>query len=364
MTDCIIIGGGIIGMLTARNLHLAGYQVTIIEKGETGRESSWAGGGIVSPLYPWRYAESITRLASWGQARYPSLAAELLEDTGIDPEYTVNGLLILSPEEELDAQNWADRFSRELKIVSPDQIAGIEPAMQTSLPSGIWLEDIAQVRNPRITQALRADIDKRGIEVITNTEVTGFETSKGRINNVLTSQGKFNAGQYAICSGAWTGQLLEPLGIHIPVEPVQGQMILFKAEPEDILRIVLEEDRYIIPRRDGRVLFGSTVEHVQFDKHITEAAKQELHDIAVARFPVLKDKPIEHHWAGLRPGSPNGIPFIGQHPELSNLFVNAGQFRNGVVLAPASCQLMAEIMLDQETSFEPADYAITPSTPS
>lgn len=361
MTDCIIIGGGIIGMLTARNLQIAGYKVTIIEKGDTGRESSWAGGGIVSPLYPWRYADSITRLASWGQAHYQSLTNELLENTGIDPEYTASGLLIIAPEEQQQAREWVNKFPCDLQIVQPDQVQQIEPSMQPTSQSAIWLEKVAQVRNPRIAKALRADIDKRGIKVIAETEVTGFEISHGRVNAVSTSDGLFSADQYAVCSGAWSGHLLDPLGIHVPVKPVQGQMILFRAEPGMISRMVLEADRYIIPRRDGRVLFGSTVEHVDFNKHVTDKARQELQAIAIERFPVLKDKPIEHHWAGLRPGSPDGVPFIGQHPAYDNLFVNAGHFRNGVVLAPGSCQLMSEIMLGMTTSFDPADYALTPS---
>jgi glycine oxidase len=358
MTDCIIIGGGIIGMLTARNLQLAGKQVTLIEKGDTGRESSWAGGGIVSPLYPWRYANSITRLASWGQMRYSQLCRELLENTGIDPQYTESGLLIISPQEEQMALEWSIQFSRKLEIVTPDEAGQIEPAMRKSDNNGIWLENIGQVRNPRIVQALRADIERLGVAIITDTEVTKFNTLSGKISCVSTTKGNYEADQYAVCTGAWTASLLEPLGTGIPVQPVQGQMILFRAQAGDINRIVLEEDRYIIPRQDGRVVFGSTVEHVDFDKHITETAKQELHGIAVERFPVLKDKPVEHHWAGLRPGSPDGIPIISQHPEFENLFVNAGHFRNGVVLGPASCQLLTEIMLGHDTSFFTGDYGL------
>lgn len=358
MTDCIIIGGGIIGMLTARYLHQAGRKVTIIEKSDTGKESSWAGGGIVSPLYPWRYADSITHLASWGQAHYKALTDELFENTGIDPEYNTSGLLILSPDEHAQALSWANKFSRELQIIQPDQIATVEPAMQKTTLPGIWMKDVAQVRNPRFVQALRAEIDRLGIEVITQTEITGFSFDKGKISGLQTGNEHFQADQYAVCCGAWSGKLLEQTGLHIPIKPVQGQMILFKAEPGEISRIVLEEDRYIIPRRDGRVLFGSTIEHVDFNKQVTDTAKKELHHIAVERFPVLKDKQVEHHWAGLRPGSPDGVPVISQHPEFENLFVNAGHFRNGVVLGPASCQLMSEIILNQPPSFEIEDYAI------
>jgi len=360
MTDCIIIGGGIIGMLTARNLRLAGKQVTLIDKGETGRESSWAGGGIVSPLYPWRYADSITRLAGWGQTHYELICNEISENTGIDPEYTKNGLLILAAEESQQAVDWSVRFSRELEILSSDEITQIEPAMRSNHKPGIWLENIAQVRNPRIVKALRADIEKLGVNILAYRQVNSIDTKDGQVVSVTTDTGKLKADQYAVCTGAWTGELLEPLGVSIAVKPVQGQMILFKSDPGAISRIVLEEDRYIIPRRDGRVLYGSTVEHVGFDKHTTESAKKELHDIAVERFPILKDKPVEHHWAGLRPGSPDGVPVISRHPEFENLFINAGHFRNGVVLAPASCQLLSEMMLGQETSFDIEDYAIGP----
>jgi len=358
MTDSIIIGGGIIGMLTARNLLLAGKQVTLIEKSDTGSESSWAGGGIVSPLYPWRYADSVTRLAGWGQNRYELLCREIHENTGIDPQYTRNGLLILAPEESQQATDWSIRFSRELEILSSDEIVQIEPAMRATLKPGIWMENIAQVRNPRIAKALRIDIEKLGAKLLTHNQVVSIDTKDDKVVSVTTDSGTLHADQYAVCTGAWTGELLQPLGISIPVAPVQGQMILFKADPGDISRIVLEEDRYIIPRRDGRVLFGSTVEHVGFNKHTTESAKQELHDLAVERFPVLKDKTVEHHWAGLRPGSPDGVPVISRHPQFDNLFINAGHFRNGVVLAPASCQLLSEMMLGQETSFDIEDYSI------
>ncbi|MEJ2214008.1 MAG: glycine oxidase ThiO, partial [Gammaproteobacteria bacterium] len=319
--DTIVIGGGIIGMLTARYLSQAGQSVTLIDKSDTGKESSWAGGGIVSPLYPWRYKDSITALAQYGQQHYPALCQELLDDTGIDPEYRNSGLLMLSPEEEAEALQWAKQFDYRMESVTPDEMGRIEPAMKATDKSGLWMEKIGQVRNPRIVKALRADIEKRGINIITNTEITGFDLADNKVTAVITQDKKLSADQYAVCTGAWTSGLLKPLGLELSIAPVQGQMILFKASPDDIQRIVLEEDRYVIPRKDGRVVFGSTLENVGFDKHITNNAKEELHALAVERFPVLKDKPEEHHWAGLRPGTPDGVPVISQHPELENLFV-------------------------------------------
>jgi len=347
MTHSIVIGGGIIGMLTAWNLHNSGHRVTVIERGQTGRESSWAGGGIVSPLYPWRYHDAISSLANYGQQHYPEICRILADQTGIDPEYTENGLIIIAPEEELLAVKWSERYFPSLDLVQAKQVSQLEPGMRTSDTSAIWMPAIAQVRNPRIAKSLAKMLKNLNIDVITDTEITSFTENNGQLTGIKSVDRNFVADNYVVCSGAWTGDLLHQTGLDLAIKPVKGQMILFKGAPNDIKRIVLEEDRYIIPRRDGRILFGSTVEHSGFDKAISQSAKQELHDIAVERFPVLKDKQIEHHWAGLRPGSPDGIPVIGQHPELENLYINAGHFRNGVILGPGSCKLITSLINGQ-----------------
>jgi glycine oxidase len=135
-------------------------------------------------------------------------------------------------------------------------------------------------------------------------------------------------------------------------------MILFHAQPGAISRIVLHNDRYVIPRRDGRVLVGSTVEHRGFDKTITDQARASLKQYALDHFPLLEQADIEHHWAGLRPGSPQGIPYIGPVPGIDGLYLNAGHFRNGVVLAPASARLMSDIVLGRNPILPPAPYAL------
>lgn len=358
MTDCIVIGGGIIGMLTAHYLRHSGCEVTLLEKGRTGQESSWAGGGIVSPLYPWRYRDSVTRLASWGQQAYPALCSELLENSGIDPEYTVSGLMMIAPDEQQQAQQWAQQHNRPLQLIDAAGMAEIEPAMHSEAGSAIWMENVAQIRNPRIAKSLRASIEQAGVTIMENSPVVDFQLQGSRVDGLITPAGRFSADRYAVCGGAWSSELLQPTGVTVPIRPVQGQMILFRANPGEIQRMVLEQDRYVIPRRDGRVLFGSTVEDVGFKRHTTAAAREELQQIARQRFPVLANRPIEHHWAGLRPGKTDGIPVISRHPRLDNLFINAGHFRNGVVLAPASCWLMKQLMLDEEAAFDAADYAL------
>lgn len=358
MTDCVIIGGGIIGMLTARELSIGGASVTLLEKGETARESSWAGGGILSPLYPWRYPDAVTLLARHSQEHYADVTGELHADTGIDPEFIRSGLMIFN-QEELDAGlSWAARWNQNVEAVDAAVASGLEPELAAPEPRALWFPDVAQVRNPRFTRALRADIERRGVVIRTQTPVTALTFAGNHVTGVETPRGKITADRIVVCAGAWTGELLGRGAGSLDIEPVRGQMILFHGTPGLVRHITLFEGRYAIPRRDGRVLFGSTIEHAGFDKKTTAHAREDLYAHAVALLPALRRLPIEHHWAGLRPGAPQGVPYIGVHPRAENLFVNAGHFRNGVVLGLASARLGADLVLGRDPILDPAPYAI------
>ncbi|MCU7829886.1 MAG: glycine oxidase ThiO [Candidatus Thiodiazotropha sp. (ex Myrtea sp. 'scaly one' KF741663)] len=357
MSEIFVIGGGLIGMLTARELAMAGKQVTLLEQNRVGRESSWAGGGIISPLYPWRYDPSITALASWGQHYYPELMAALYRESDIDPEYTRNGLLIVEPEDNEQALTWGKATQQSLTNLEKTAIGDCEPALTTTANKAIWMPEVAQVRNPRLVKAAYGAIEKR-VEIRENCRVSKLLARDGRIQGLETDSGNIATKQVIVCAGAWTGDLLKDFVTRPEIEPVLGQMILFRSQPGVISRIVLHQDRYVIPRRDGRVLVGSTLEHRGFDKTTTQAAKEALKDYALAHFPLLREAKIEHHWAGLRPGSPSGIPYIGPVPGIEGLYLNAGHFRNGVVLGPASARLMSDLVLGREPILPSTPYAL------
>ena len=143
----------------------------------------------------------------------------------------------------------------------------------------------------------------------------------------------------------------------LDIQPVKGQMLLLRAEPGLLNQVILKGNTYLVPRRDGRILVGSTVEHAGFDKQPTQAAFDALMSAAVAILPALARAPVERHWAGLRPGSPAGTPVISAVPDAEGLFVCAGHFRNGIVMAPASARLMADLVLGRRPDFDAADYA-------
>lgn len=360
-TDFVIIGGGIIGLLTAYELVQAGASVTIIDRQSIARESSWAGGGILSPLYPWRYPEPVTRLASWSQQHYPALMQRLSEDSGVDAEYIKSGLLLSAPNEEDIAVKWSEKHEIYLKLIDPEELGVLQPGVIAGHSQWLWMPEIAQVRNPKLLQALRVYLLKTGVKIIENDPIYGFETESGRLTGLRTESGIFTAERCLVAAGAWSGELLAGLGVQIVVEPVRGQMLLLKGSHGFLRRIVLRDSHYLIPRRDGRILVGSTIEHAGFDHSTTAKAKDELVAAAEAIYPGITGScEIERQWAGLRPGSPEGIPYIGELPNLSGLFVSTGHYRNGFVLAPASARLAADLMLGRRPEISPDVYAPAP----
>lgn len=361
MSDFLIIGGGVMGMMTALQLADAGQQVTLVERGECGKEASWAGGGIVSPLYPWRYDSAISQLSRWSEGAYPSLALRLLEETGIDPEYRQRGLLYLNVDDADGALRWARQLGKPLERVGADFVHAKEPGVEMTGDSALWMPTLGSVRNPRLAKALKARLTAMPqVMLREQCEVSGFLQHAGSVEGVVTAQGPITAGRIIVCGGAWAAQLLAQLTVQLPVRPVKGQMIAYQAPKGLLQRVVLKDGRYIIPRADGLLLVGSTLEEAGFDKSTDEAALASLKQSAETMLPALATCPVAHQWAGLRPGSPVGIPFIGALHAWPNVFVNAGHYRNGLVLAPASTHLLVDQLLEREPLIDPAPYQPTP----
>lgn len=334
--ECIVIGAGVSGLAVAEQLLERGWGVTVLERGSAGQESTWAGGGILSPLCPWDYSEEVNRLAMRGASLFPAWTEHLYATTGIDPEYQRCGMLVLPPYDEAGALAWCASHGVEVR-----QEYRIDKVSQ----SGLFLPQVAQARNPRLLKALLARVRSLGAKLIEHCEVQRLIVGGRRVQGVTTTRGEYYADSVVVAAGAWSAGVMAEVMPQLPVYPVRGQMLLFKFHEPVLPCIVLQEGMYLIPRRDGHLLVGSTLEEAGFDKRTTGEAGVMLRQKAEAILPVLKEMLVERQWAGLRPGSPDNLPFIGKHPEFENIYINTGHFRYGVTMAPACAEIVAQAVV-------------------
>ncbi len=348
--DVCIVGGGVIGCALALELSGTGARVTVVERGVLGAESSWAGAGLLMPLLPWHYREPVLRLTQWGRALYADWVAGLRAASGIDPEYRVSGMLVLPPYDVARARAWAVKAGEPLEC-TPARL--IEPALAAECEA-LWLPSVAQVRNPRLMQALAMALRARAVRILEHTAARGWRIEGDRVLGLKTDRGELPAEAYVIAAGAWSAALAPEAGV--PIGPVRGQIVLLKATPGRLRRVLYCDGLYVIPRDDGHLLIGSTLEDAGFDKSVTKDARDELLARAMRWLPWLAELPRVGHWAGLRPASPDNVPIIGRHPRIANLYMSSGHFRYGVTMAPASAKLLSGQILGAESDDQSGDY--------
>ena len=279
-------------------------------------------------------------------AQFSTWIAALHSATGIDPEYKISGMMVLPSFDFAVAQSWCASHHVPLEYVSQSYTSD----------KALLLPEVAQVRNPRLVQALRKHVEMLGGHIVEQCEVRGISSSGDRVQSLATSCGEFSAERYIVCAGAWSKQVLGPYALQLDIKPVRGQMLLFKFDSPPLQHIVLQDGMYLIPRRDGHLLVGSTLEDVGFDKSTTIEARDSLWQRAQLLLPALRDMPLKQHWAGLRPASPHNIPTIGRHPQLENLYINSGHFRYGVTMAPASAMILLNEINGVEQPFDTSPY--------
>ncbi|MEJ6558415.1 MAG: FAD-dependent oxidoreductase [Candidatus Thioglobus sp.] len=259
------------------------------------------------------------------QVVYEQLCAQILEDTGLDPQYLKSGLLMMDEYDSDEAIAWMKSYG--LKYQSHQQ--------------GALFSEIAQVRNPRLLKALKADIINKGVKIIEHVKIEKLLIKNDKALGVVSSNKTYLADCVLACSGAWSSQWLD---LKEEIFPMKGQMIVLKSKPDTVENIVLDQGRYIIPRQDGRILVGSTMQNVGFDRSTDDQTRKALHEFASQRFGSLANAQVEHHWSGFRPASKSAKVMLGKHAKFDNVFLNTGHFRNGINMAPESAKRITQLI--------------------
>ncbi len=351
----VIVGGGIVGCMTAIELVRRGCQVTIVERNQiasqTSGEASWAGGGIVFPLLPWFYSDAVNALTSYGASAYMNICQQMLDETGIDTGFEPSGFLLL-PKFDVDAAYaWCARHHVPAEAAEASNF-GVQ---SLSGEDALWLPTVCQIRPPYLMQAMRQWLKQNQVIMLEHTELVPLKEMQ-TLNEWQTVDGSIiSADQFVVTSGAWSFELLKETSAKLNIKPMRGQILLYKPQ-KNLKHIVYREGFYMIPRPDGYLLAGSTLEDVGFEAAVTQEVRDEIRAKAEAIMPALKHQPILKHWSGLRPGTPANLPTISAHPTIENLFMNTGHFRYGLTMAPASAKLVAALMLGEKPMMDVSPY--------
>jgi glycine oxidase len=349
----VIVGGGVIGLTVARALALRGVRdVCLVERGSLGTEASWAAAGMLLPQVEADAQDEFFELACRSRDLYPAFAAALREETGIDVELDTTGTLYLAltehDHEEIEKRyDWQTRAGLSVERLGGAEARELEPCISESTLGALRFPKDIQVENRRLLSALANSVKKFGVTILTQTTVDSLLLEGNRVHGVQTSLGLISCSTAVIAAGSWSSFIKTSPSIP-KIEPVRGQMVCLEAKPQLTRHVIYSPRGYLVPRHDGRLLAGSTNEHAGFAKCVTAGGIATILRNALEISPAIADLPVADTWAGLRPRAPDGLPVLGPCGEIDGLFCATGHYRNGILLAPLTGELISEAIVSSQ----------------
>lgn len=352
-----------IGSSIAYRLAQAGAKVTIVERGRIGCESSRAGAGMLAPQSEARGPGPFFDLCMDSFRLYRDFASELTELSGLDVEYRDDGALnvFFDEEDERESEEWTAwqaAAGLALEPLTREDLLGLEPALRSENRGGVFLPSEHQIENRKMMEALALALGRAGVRVVEGEEVREIIVEGDRAAGINCDSGRLDAGTVVVASGSWSGSLLDRAGIDIKVIPARGQMIAVKGRRTPIRHVVHSKDCYLVPRLDGRILIGATVEYEGFQKANTPKGVASLLISAMRLVPELEGSEVVEMWSGLRPDTPDHLPVLGP-TGLANLLLATGHFRNGLLLAPKTAELISRYIIDGSSAEEMEPFSIS-----
>ena len=358
--DVVVVGGGVIGCAIAYELAKCGLGVTLVERGTPGCEASSGGAGMLAPQAESSAPSPMLTLGLASKALYADLAAELRQRTGLDIEYETGGNLhcFLDEGDEAvgrEAYTWQREAGLKAELLGRTEVLALEPDFSPEVRGALLLPEDHWVNNPRLVMALANAAALKGV-LFARGEVSAVLRTRDRITGVRVGDEVIRAGTVVLAAGAWSGQLAATAGLALPIQPVRGQIVCLEGIPRRHHHLLHVKDHYLVPRVNGEILVGASMEWVGFAKQVTAEHTRASLDFAVRLVPALGQAPIKATWACFRPWAPDERPVIGPWPGLEGLVVATGHFRNGILLAPITARLIRELLVDRAPSLDLAPF--------
>jgi len=358
-SSAIIVGGGLIGCSIAYELSKAGIACTVIDQGALLEEASIAAAGMLGAHVEIHHPGDFFEMCKRSRSLYASWAEELQERTGISPQYIAQGIVraALTEEDEQELRSRMDWIGEDVSWLSPADLREIEHRLTEDTRGGLYFAEDHQIHPVYLARALRSAVIQLGCVIRERTPVLELLTEGSRVYGVRTAQNEVHADTVIIAAGAWSGSLLKPLGKQLNTFPVKGQCFSVRTGGPLLTRTAFTKGCYIVPKLDGTMLIGATQEEAGFDKKVTVEAISKLHQTASRLIPALQQAEFVASWAGLRPGTPDGLPYLGRFDGLDGLIAATGHYRNGILLAPITGRLIRQLICNQPLDLDLRSYS-------
>ncbi|HEX4001643.1 MAG TPA: glycine oxidase ThiO [Candidatus Acidoferrales bacterium] len=362
--DVAIVGGGAIGVSIAFELAAQDLRVVVLDRRQPGHEASWAAAGMLSPAPDSPRDIPLAPLGAESLRMYPEFIAAVEEESGKSASYAPNGAIeiFLPPHGEFERDQKAAEY-RLLDLAAEATPLSVARAHEKSFApnatAALWLPEEATVEPRLLMAALLAGAQNRGVEIRSDCAVTGIPCARNRCTGVIAGGEKIDAGHVVIAAGCFSAELADAaafLARLLPTRPVRGQLLALRHEGFALSRVLRSERGYLVPRRDGRIVAGSTKEEAGFEKRVTAEGIRKVLDAAIEICPTLAGAEIVETWSGLRPGTPDDLPILGP-TDVEGLLVATGHYRNGILLTPVTARLIRDWIVRGDAGFEDFDAA-------